>query len=232
MSKLNEYLQLIKPGIVVSNALTAAAAFVFASRHLVGFISWPAFSLMFLGLAAVIGSACVFNNVADRGIDARMARTALRAVAAGTVSPGAARVFGGALLLAGVVLLLGVNFLALGAALGGFVVYVFFYTPLKPKNPGALFVGAVAGAVPPLVGYAAAANELDGAAYLLFAFMFLWQLPHFWAIARYRWDEYKNAGVPLLARPPKNAQERQNARAIFIGSLVVLVLFWIALLLL
>jgi len=225
MNVCTEYLTLTKPGIVVSNTLVAAAAFVFASRLYAGFIDWSKFTLLLAGLACIVGSACVFNNVADRALDARMARTAARAVAAGKISPFAANMFGSALLLAGVVLLLRVNFLALGAALGGFVVYVFMYTPLKPRSAGALFVGAVAGAMPPAVGYAAAAQTLDLWALGLFAFMYLWQLPHFWAIARYRFDDYKNAGVPLLAREPKSEQEKTRARRIFFGSLIVLVLF-------
>jgi protoheme IX farnesyltransferase len=130
--------------------------------------------------------------------------------------------FGSVLIVCGVLLLTQVHAYALWAALAGFVAYVFAYTPLKPRTGLALYVGAVAGATPPLVGYAAAAHTLDLVALGLFAILFLWQVPHFLAIARYRYADYAAGGVPLLVEQPKNEAERTKARKVFHYSLVVL----------
>ena len=225
---IQTYLNLTKPRMVVMNVAVAAAVFVFASPAI---FNWQVFGLMVAGLAGVVAAACVFNNYADRHLDAKMERTKNRALAAGSVNPGHALLFGTALLVVGVTLLLGTPPLALGSALLGFFVYVFLYTPLKPRTGYALYVGAVAGATPPLVGYAAGAGTLDLMALALFAVLFLWQIPHFMAIARYRYDEYAAGGVPLLAARPESEAEKQQARKIFYVSLVVLVLFCVALIL-
>jgi len=217
---IKDYYELTKPRLSAVNLLVAGAAFVFGSGAT---IDWQALALMLAGLAGVVTSACVFNNYADRAIDARMERTKNRTLAAGRMEPAYAIIFGIALLLLGSILLLQTHPLALAAALVGFGVYVFVYTPLKSETPYALYAGAVAGAMPPVVGYSAAAEVLDYYALGLFFILFLWQIPHFLAIARYRFDEYKAAGVPLLVERPKNEEERASARKIFHYSLVFLV---------
>jgi protoheme IX farnesyltransferase len=216
------YLNLTKPRMVVMNVAVAAAAFVFGS---LAAINWQAFGLMFAGLAGVVAAACVFNNIADRELDAKMERTRNRPLAAGTLPPARALVFGTILFVVGVFFLSQTNLLALGAALVGFVTYVFVYTPLKPHTGLALYPGAVAGATPPVVGYVVAAGALDLLALALFAVLFLWQIPHFLAIARYRYHEYAAGGVPLLVTEPQSEVERKRARKIFYISLVFLVLF-------
>jgi protoheme IX farnesyltransferase len=219
---IKSYYRLTKPRMVFTNVLVAAAAFVFASHDA---LNWQIFFIMILGLTLVVASACVLNNYADRDIDAKMERTKNRALAAGLLPPSHALLFGCVLLLLGVLVLLTTNLLALGAALVGFIVYVFIYTPLKPRSGYALYAGAIAGATPPLVGYAAAAHMLDYYALAFFLFLFLWQIPHFLAIARYRYDEYHNAGIPLLVSRPQGEKEHHQARMIFYLSLVVLLLF-------
>ncbi|MDZ4226021.1 MAG: protoheme IX farnesyltransferase [Patescibacteria group bacterium] len=221
------YFNLIKPRMVVMNVAVAGAVFIFASSNVV---NWQAFWFMVTGLACVVAAACVFNNYADRHIDARMERTKNRGLASGKVEPGHALVFGAVLFVLGVILLFQTNLLALGAALVGFVTYVFVYTLLKPKSGYALYVGAVAGATPPLVGYAAGAGTIDLMALALFAVLFLWQIPHFLAIARYRFDEYTAGGVPLLVESPRDEKEKHQARKIFYFSLVFLLLFCVVLL--
>lgn len=218
---MREYLSLTKPRMVAGNVMVAAAAFIFGSGER---IEWSSLVLMSTGLALVIGSACVFNNYFDRGIDARMERTKKRVLAAGVLSGESALLFGLILIAVGLAVLSFTDLLAVYAAIAGFVSYVFLYTPLKHKHGYALYVGAFAGATPPLVGYAAAAHTLDGYAFALFVFLFLWQLPHFIAIAIYRFDEYSAAGVPLLVGN-HTAQNRARARKIFHYSLVVLLLF-------
>lgn len=225
---VNAYYQLIKPRMVMMNVLVAVAVFIFASP---GEIDWAGLNVMASGLAFVVASACVFNNYADREIDARMERTKNRGVAAGMIKPMHALIFGSILLAIGVGVLSASEPLALGAALFGFGMYVFVYTPLKPRSAYALYPGAVAGAVPTLVGYAAATGTLDLIAGLLFALLFLWQIPHFLAIARYRFEEYSAASVPLLVEPPKSEAARRQARKIFHLSLLVLVLVCLLLIL-
>jgi protoheme IX farnesyltransferase len=222
---LNSYYELTKPGIIYGNALTAAAGFFFASA---GIISWPLLVFMLVGLSLIIASACAINNYLDRDIDALMERTKNRPIPSGAISPNRALWFGIMLGLVGsLVLFFHANLLTLGAALFGWIVYVFVYSPLKRRSTFALYVGAIAGAMPPLVGYAAVTNALDSPALLLFAFLFLWQIPHFLAIAVYRYDEYTAAGIPLLVSRPKDTTARHQARIVFYVSLVVL-LVWCA----
>ncbi|MDB5225480.1 MAG: Protoheme farnesyltransferase [Candidatus Adlerbacteria bacterium] len=216
---LKTYYRLTKPGIVYGNILVAAAAFIYASHS---GINWMLFGAAIGGLALVIASACVVNNYYDRDIDARMERTKQRAFPSGRISARAALIFSAVLLVLGVVLLNATNGAVLLAALVGFVVYVFAYTPLKHHSAYALFVGAVAGATPPLVGYAAAAGVIDYTAWLMFAFLFLWQLPHFLAIAVYRGEEYAAAKIPMFMKGSYSAQQKKYARWVFYLSLVVL----------
>lgn len=232
---LKDYLELTKYRLALVNVLVAAAAFVFASPVQAGspwVLDWQTFGITLLGLWLIIASGCVFNNYLDRFLDARMERTKHRALPAGRVDPIHALMYGAVLLAGGTTLLfIYAHLLALVAALAGFAVYVFLYTPLKPKSGYALFVGALAGAAPPLVGYAAAAHTLDLWALAFFAFMFFWQIPHFLAIARYRFEEYTFAGVPLLVDKPLDEEGRRKARWVFYLSLLLLLLFCLTLIL-
>ncbi len=221
MNLIKKYVSLTKPGIIGGNVMVAMAAFIFGSPVA---IDWGGFWFMATGLSLVIASACVFNNYFDRDIDTRMERTKTRLLAARAVSVTGALVFGVILLGLGAILLRHTGALALGAALAGFVSYVFLYTPLKHKSGYAVYVGAFSGATPPVVGYAAAAQVLDMNAAWLFIFLFLWQLPHFLAIAIYRYDEYTAAGVPLLVGN-HTEKNRRRARKVFLYSLVVLLAF-------
>ena len=224
---IKDYYRLAKPRMVYMNVLVAAAAFVFASHQN---IDWQSFVVLLAGLFCIVGSACVFNNYADRAMDARMVRTQKRPLVAGSIAPRQALFFGFMLLAIGVLLMLFLPPLALAAALLGFVVYVLVYTPLKPRTPYALYPGAIAGAMPPVVGYAAAAGALDRFALAFFLLLFLWQIPHFLAIARFRYDEYAAAGVPLLVKRPRSETERRRARTVFHLSLLLLLavcLVWI-----
>ena len=220
----SNYFWLTKPRLAAVNLLCGAAGYVLAFNP----INWLLFFCMLAGLGSVIGSACVFNNIYDREIDAKMARTKMRATVTGVVTKKQAFRFGAVLLAAGIALLYPTGPLALAAALVGFVTYVFLYTPLKHKSALALYVGAVAGATPPVVGYLAAGGAIDWVAYSLFAFLFLWQLPHFMAIAVYRFSEYNAAGVPLFIKSEKSVWAQKNARGIFHASLLILSLACLA----
>ncbi len=226
MNTIKEYYHLAKPGIVYGNVFTTLAAFLFASHWHVGA---TLFFVTMLGIAFVIGSGCVFNNYLDIEIDKKMERTKTRALVRGTIPVLEALVYGALLGLVGLYLLYAyVNTLSAGIALLGIVVYVGMYTPLKKRSALAVFVGAVAGAVPIVVGYTAVTNHLDLTALFLFTCLFVWQLPHFLAIAVYRYDEYTAAGVPLLVKKPTEHQ-KSIGKKVFLSSLIVLVLFCVAL---
>lgn len=156
-------------------------------------------TLVGTGLASM--SSGVLNNVVDRDIDAVMARTAGRPLAARRVSERAALVFGLVLaLLAGAILALAVNLLAAYLALATIAFYVLVYTVwLKRSTPLCTSIGGIAGALPPLIGWAAVQGSLRGPEpWFLFALLFLWQPAHFWALAIVRKDEYRAAGIPML----------------------------------
>jgi protoheme IX farnesyltransferase len=218
---IKKYYRLTKPGIIYGNALMYGAGFFLASRD---GIAWQSFFISLLGLSLVIGAACVFNNYADREMDAKMERTRKRALVSGNISPRAALIYGEILALLGFSTLYFFSTpTAFLFALVGFATYVYLYTPMKPRTPYALYVGAVAGAMPPLVGYTAVTDNVDLWALGLFVALFLWQIPHFLAIGFKRYEEYTAAGVPLhLPRGAKSEKEIKIANQIFVGSLIVL----------
>lgn len=193
---MREYYQLTKPGIIYGNLLTAIAGFMLAAH---GHIQLGLLLAMVTGLAAIIGSACVYNNFIDRDIDKRMARTRTRALAAGRISGRNALLFATILLCLGIVILyVGTNFLTLGAAIFGALAYLVLYGIGKRNTVHGTLIGSISGAVPPVVGYVAVAGHLDIAAGLLFLILVCWQMPHFYAIALFRVDDYAAAGVPVL----------------------------------
>jgi protoheme IX farnesyltransferase len=153
-----------------------------------------------LGGALSAGGAGAINHWYDRDLDAKMARTADRPIPSGRVSPRAALTYGIALGAASFLLLaLTVNILAAGLALAGLLGYVLVYTVwLKRATPQNIVIGGAAGAVPPLVAWAAVTGSIDGAALYLFAIVFYWTPPHFWALSLLMKDEYAKAGVPML----------------------------------
>jgi protoheme IX farnesyltransferase len=190
------HIVLTKPGIILGNVITTAAGFALASR---GDINYWLFLMTLIGLCFVIASSCVFNNVIDRHVDAKMARTKNRGLVTGAVSCKSAIIFGVVLGLFGAwVLYSYTNLLALSMALAGFFIYVVPYSFGKYRTSYGTLIGSVAGAAPPLVGYCAVTNSFDLGAFLLFLIVVLWQMPHFYAIAIYRFNDYNRAGVPVL----------------------------------
>lgn len=192
---INYYL-LIKPGIILGNLITFAAGFLLASR---GVMHYSLFFFTLLGLALIIASACVFNNYIDREIDKKMQRTKKRALAVGAISVRSALFFALVMGLGGTLLLgMYANLLSMWTALLGFFIYVFPYSFLKSRTVFATAIGSVSGAIPPVVGYLAVSNRLDLGAFLLFTMLVLWQMPHFFAIAIYRLEDYRAAAIPVL----------------------------------
>lgn len=190
------YYSLTKPGIIYGNILTAAAGFLLAAK---GHVDFGLLLATLAGTALVIGSACVFNNYIDRGIDQKMARTKKRALVAGAVSGRNALIYAAGLSLAGfLALILYTNWLVAAIGLVAFVDYVVLYGISKRRSVHGTLVGAIAGAAPVVAGYCAVTDRLDSGTVVLFLILALWQMPHFYAIAMYRYDDYKAAGLPVL----------------------------------
>ncbi|MCL6552247.1 MAG: heme o synthase [Firmicutes bacterium] len=192
-----DYVALTKPRIVVLLLLTTLTTMVVAGGGRPGAALT---ALTMLGGALAAGAANAINCYCDRDIDALMRRTRARPLPAGRIAPRGALAFGVALALAAVLVLgLGVNWLSAVLALVGIVFYVGVYTLwLKRTTPQNIVIGGAAGAIPPLVGWAAVTNQVALPAVVLFAIVFLWTPPHFWALALHRQDEYRAAGVPML----------------------------------
>ncbi len=195
---VGDYVALTKPRIIVLLLITTITTMVVAAGGL-HFSAALAF-LTVLGGALAAGAANAINCYWDRDIDALMHRTRGRPLPAGRVEPRRALGFGLALSVISVVVLgLGANWLAAGLAASGILFYVFVYTVwLKRNTPHNIVIGGAAGAIPPLVGWAAVTHHVGIPALLLFAIIFLWTPPHFWALALNREDDYRAAGIPML----------------------------------
>lgn len=179
----------------MGNGITAAGGFALASRGHIDFLS---LCTMLLGLSFIVASGCVFNNYLDRDIDEKMARTKNRALVKREVPIRNAVVFAAVLAVCGIAELSAYdNLLTLVIALTGLFVYVLLYSLLKTRTIYATLIGSLAGAVPPLVGYVAASGRVDLGGLILFTIVVLWQMPHFFAIAMYRFDDYAAASIPV-----------------------------------
>ncbi|MBV8084738.1 MAG: protoheme IX farnesyltransferase, partial [Chloroflexi bacterium] len=174
-----------------------------------------------LGGALSAGGANALNCYVDQDIDQEMTRTRRRPIPAGRMPPPQVLAFGLALaVLSFMVMLLGVNMLAAVLSLAGLLFYVFVYTLwLKRSTPQNIVIGGAAGAVPPLVGWAAATGRVDLAAWWLFAIIFFWTPPHFWALALLIKKDYARAGVPML---PVVRTEEHTRQQILLYSLLLL----------
>jgi len=191
------YYYLTKPGIVYGNAIAAIAGYFFGAGGDPGLVT---FLSMLAGVMLVMAAACVFNNILDRDIDARMARTERRALVTGDIPIANAIIYGATLLVVGTLLLAyGTNLLTLAVALFGFIAYVGPYTFSKRKTVHSTLIGTISGSTPPVIGYVAATGTLDLTALLLFLVMAAWQMAHFYSIAIFRRDEYAAAGIPILS---------------------------------
>jgi protoheme IX farnesyltransferase len=193
------YYQLTKPGIIYGNAINTAAGFFLGAGLVHHFYTWTLLAVL-AGSSLVIASGCVFNNYIDRGIDHKMARTKKRALVSGTISGPSALIYASILGVAGfAALALYTNWLTVGVGAVGYFFYIVMYSLWwKRKSMFGTIVGSVSGAVPPVAGYTAVTGHFDAAAAILFFILVFWQMPHFYAIAMYRRDEYAAAGVPVL----------------------------------
>lgn len=213
-------LELTKPRITALVLVTAGVGFYLASPA--GALDVGLLLHTLLGTALLAGGTNALNQYAERGPDARMKRTRARPLPSGRMAPAAALAFAAAISAAGALYLaLAVN--PLTAILGALALaaYVFLYTPLKRRTWWCTLVGAVPGAIPPMMGWTAVRGELDVLAWVLFAIVFLWQLPHFYAIAWIYRSDYAAAGFPML--PVIDADGSRTSRQIvgYTAALVV-----------
>ncbi|ARU93255.1 heme o synthase [Tatumella citrea] len=194
---IKQYLQVTKPGIIFGNLISVIGGFLLASK---GSINFTLFLASLVGVSLVVASGCVFNNVIDRDIDRKMERTKNRVLVKGLISAKTSLVYATLLGIAGFALLyFGANPLAMWLSVIGFIVYVGIYSLYMKRNSvyGTL-IGSLSGAAPPVIGYCAVSNEFDAGALILLAIFSLWQMPHSYAIAIYRFKDYQAANIPVL----------------------------------
>ncbi|MBO9549050.1 MULTISPECIES: heme o synthase [unclassified Pseudomonas] len=194
---VKHFIQITKPGIIFGNVLSVAGGFFLASK---GHVDFALFLAVVIGTSLVVASGCVFNNCIDRDIDHKMERTKNRVMVQGGMSLTLALVYATLLGVAGFSLLyVQANPLSAFCALIGFIVYVGFYSLwLKRKSVHGTLVGSLSGAMPPVIGYCAVSNSFDLAAVTLLVMFSLWQMPHSFAIAIFRFKDYSAANIPVL----------------------------------
>lgn len=219
MNKIKDYLQLIKLSLSIMVVFSSVISYMLAPKIVE--YDWMMIGLLFAGGMLVTGSANAINQVVEKDTDALMKRTAKRPVAAGRMSVAEGWAFA---IITGAlgVFILGYYFNVLSAGLAAFslFLYAFIYTPLKKVNSIAVLVGAIPGALPCLIGWAAGDDRLSAGGWVLFGIQFLWQFPHFWAIAWIAHGDYSSAGFKLL--PSEKGPTKFTAMQTVIYSLLLL----------
>jgi protoheme IX farnesyltransferase len=215
---MKDYLELTKPRITWLILMSTAVGYFFGANG-----SWHIWQVLhtILGTALIASGTAALNQWYERAADRKMRRTADRPIPSGRLSAKRALVFGILLSIAGFAeLSFVVNWLSGFLGLFTLLSYLFLYTPLKQRSPLSTLVGAFPGAMPPIIGYAAAAGELDAQAWTLFAILFLWQFPHFLAIAWMYREDYERAGILML--PVVQPSGEATARQIVLYSLALI----------
>ena len=220
---IGDLIALAKPQITTLVVFTTAVGLWLAPVQL----SWPRIALTLAGTVLIVAAANALNMYLERDTDALMARTANRPLPAGRMDPAVALKFGVGLAAVSVPMLtLFVGALPGLLASSALIIYVLLYTPLKRRSSTALLVGGVPGAIPPLIGWTAATGRLEVTGVLLFAVMFLWQVPHFLAITLFRKEEYAKAGLVVQPNEPGGEQAaRMNIVRYSVALLGVSLLF-------
>ena len=216
-SRAADFAELAKPRITSLVLVTAAVGFAIGTR---GSFDGIAFLVFMAGTALLCGGASALNQYLERETDARMERTRRRPIPAGRLRPEEALAFGLVMSAAGLVLLAFVNRLTLALGAASLLSYVLAYTPLKRMTSLCTVVGAVPGALPPLMGWTASRGELAAAGWGLFAILFLWQLPHFLAIGWLYRDDYARGGFPMLAVTDKDGSSTGRQAVLYATALL------------
>jgi protoheme IX farnesyltransferase len=214
----SNFTKLIKLRLTLLVVFSASISYLIGCK-VNGVIMWGNWFILILGGFLVTSAANCFNEIIEKDLDKLMKRTKDRPIPAGNMTTGQALVMGLGMGISGTYLLGGLNILTGLLSVFSIVLYAFAYTPLKRKSPIAVFVGAIPGALPALIGYVASYGKIDEIALILFGIQFVWQFPHFWAIAWVLDDDYKLAGFRLL---PTGERNRSSAIITFITTLILL----------
>jgi protoheme IX farnesyltransferase len=196
LNSTRDFLILIKHRLTSLVVFTAALGYLIAKR---GTLDWLNFTLTVFGVFLVVGSANAMNQVLEADVDGMMKRTAKRPLPSGRMRKQTAILVSILMLILGEFILVKyVNFVSALLAFVAFTIYVFIYTPLKRVTPLCTFVGAISGAIPPMIGWTAARGQIELGAIILFGIQFLWQFPHFWSIALICKSDYERVGFKVL----------------------------------
>ena len=216
-SRVADFVELTKPRITALVLVTAAVGYAVGGQAR---FSSTGFLLFMIGTALLCGGASTLNQYLERDADGRMERTNRRPLPAGRVTPPEALAFGIGISAVGLVLLAAVNPLTLALGAASLASYVLAYTPLKRVTSLCTVVGAVPGALPPLMGWAAARGSLGPAGWGLFAILFLWQLPHFLAIGWLYREDYARGGFPMLAVTDRDGSSTGRQAVLYATALL------------
>ncbi|MBV8571627.1 MAG: protoheme IX farnesyltransferase [Acidobacteriaceae bacterium] len=217
-SRVKDYIELTKPRITWLIVMSTAIGYYFG--HSGAWRVWAAIHTM-IGTALVASGTAALNQWYERDADRHMRRTQMRPLPSGRLTPGQALWFGiGLAIIGGLELGFGVNWLTSALAIATLFMYLFVYTPLKQKTWWSTTVGAVPGAMPPLIGFAGAAGMVNADALILGAILFLWQFPHFYAIAWMYREDYSRAGIRML--PVVEPDGGSTARQILLYSILLI----------
>jgi protoheme IX farnesyltransferase len=216
-TRVADFLELAKPRITTLVVITAAVGYAVGAA---GGLDPAGFALLLAGTAMVSGGASALNQYRERETDARMERTRMRPLPTGRVTAGEALLFGLAVSGTGIVLLAALNAATAALGLAALASYVLVYTPLKRVTSLCTVVGAVPGAIPPLMGWAAARGSLGAGGWALFAILFLWQLPHFLAIGWMYREDYARAGFPMLTVLDRDGQSTGRQMMLYSAALL------------
>lgn len=217
-AKLSDYSQLVKLRLSFTVVFSSVIGYAIA---LDGNINLLNLSILFLGGFLITGASNALNQVFEKDFDKLMTRTMFRPLAQSRMSIPEATLAAGLMAVSGTVLLW-YYFNTAAAILGAIslILYAFIYTPLKRISPIAVFVGAIPGAMPPLIGWIAATGTFSFEAYIIFSIQFLWQFPHFWAIAWLAHDDYRKAGYKLL--PSKGGRDQSTALQCILYTVILI----------
>ena len=213
-----DFSKLIKLRLTFLVVFSASISFLIGSK-VNGEINWINWVKLIIGGFLVTAAANCFNEIIEKDYDKLMRRTMDRPIPAGRMNTGQALVLGLGMGMAGTYLLGSLNIVTGLLSVFSILLYAFAYTPMKRKSPVAVFIGAIPGALPPLIGYVAAHEKIDQIALILFGIQFIWQFPHFWAIAWVLDDDYKLAGFRLL---PSGKRNLTSAIITFIFTLILI----------
>lgn len=213
-----DFKKLVKLRLTLLVVFSASICFLIG-EHYQGSVHWVSWIKLIIGGFLVTSAANGFNEIIEKDLDKLMARTADRPLPSGRMTTGQALVLSLLMGIAGTYLLGSLNILTGVLSVFSIFLYAFLYTPLKRKSPIAVFVGAIPGALPPLIGYVASHGQIDTIALVLFSIQFVWQFPHFWAIAWVLDDDYKKAGFRLL---PTTHRDKISAAFALVSTLILI----------